>query len=126
MIVTPPDDVFRPGFRILTANLTTDQLNEISLSINRLETESDIIVYVWKNGSDVNWLLDKIYKSNSIFFNADDFDQTLVGFLASQRKSSYFGNLKTIKEVNNSIVFDSIQCTEVLNRQLGIYEQISK
>lgn len=126
VIVTPPDDIFQPGFRILTVNLSIDQLDQVSSSIKELETDVDVIVYVWKTGSDITWLLDKIYKSNSIIFNADDSDQTLVGFLAGQRRSAYFGELKTIKEVNNSVVYDSTQCTEFLDRYLGLYEQISK
>lgn len=125
-VVTDPDDVFQPGFRILTVDLTVEQLDEVSKSLKNLETQEDVVVYVWKVGSDINWLLDKIYKSNSIIFNADSTDQTLVGFLASKNKSAYFGELRSIKEVNKSVVFNCDQCTDFFNRYLGLYEQISK
>lgn len=126
IVVTSPDDVYQQGFRLLTVDLTVEQLDEVSNSLKKLDTNEDIIVYVWKVGFDVKWMLDKIYKSNSIIFNADSLNQTLVGFLAGQKNSAYFGELKTIKEVNTSNVFDQTQCTDFLNRFLGFYEQISK
>lgn len=126
VVVTPPDDVFQLGFRLLTVNLTVDQLDQVSSSIKDLKIDCDIIVYLWKTQSDIQWLLDKIYKCDGIIFNADDIDQTLVGFLAGQKRSAYFGNLRTIKEINKSVIFDSTQCTEFLNRYIGLYEQISR
>jgi hypothetical protein len=125
-IVTPPDDVYSTGFRILTVDLTTDQLNEVSTAIKNLDSECNIIVYVWKSGSEITWLLDKVYKSNAIIFNAESSDQTLIGFLAAQHKSSYFGELRTIKEVNKSVIFDHEQCEDFFNHYLGLYGQISK
>lgn len=125
-IVTSPDDVYSTGFRILTVDLTTDQLNVVSTAIKNLDSECNIIVYVWKSGSEITWLLDKVYKSNVIIFNAESSDQTLIGFLAAQHKSSYFGDLRTIKEVNKSVIFDHKQCEDFFNHYLGLYEQISK
>jgi hypothetical protein len=124
LIVTSPDDVLQAGFRILTVDLTIEQENIVSSVVQNLETDQDVILYVWKIGSDMPWLLDKIYKSNAIVFNADSLDQTLIGFLAAQKKSSYFGDLRSIKEVNKSVIFDRGHCSNYLNRYLGIYEQI--
>lgn len=122
LIVTDPDDTYQQGFRILTVDLGIDQENIVSQTVQNLDTEHDVILYVWKIGSDINWLLDKIYKSNAVIFNANSLDQTLVGFLAAQKKSSYFGELRSIKEVNKSVIFDQDQCSNYLNRYLGLYE----
>lgn len=123
LVVTPPDDIFYNGFRLLSVDLKVDQSNELSSSLKNLKTNHDIIVYSWKIGADITWLLDKIHKSNAIIFNAESLDQALVGFLAGQKRSAYFGDLKTIKQINNSVVFDRDQCTRFLNRYLESYEQ---
>lgn len=121
-VVTPPDDLYTQGFRILAVDLSVDQLNELSKSVQVIEQDCETIVYVWKQGFKVDWLLDKIYKANAIFFNADSQDQTLVGFLAAQKKSAYFGTLRSINEVNKSVVYDHQQCSNFLNYHLGLYE----
>jgi hypothetical protein len=122
IVVTPPDDVLQLGFRVLAVDLTTDQLNHLSLAVQELETSENIIVFVWKLGSDINWVLDKTYKSNAIIFNADSIDQTLIGFLAGKKKSAYFGDLKSLKEVNKSVLHDKEHCIIFLNNFLGSYE----
>lgn len=125
-IVTPPDDVFNIGFRILTVDLSIEQLNEVSKALKNLDANCNLIVYVYKAEQNINWLLDKVYKSNCIIFNADSNNQTLVGFLASQHRSSYFGDLRDIKEVNKSVVFSHKDCEDIFNYYLGLYGQISK
>lgn len=122
VVVTPPDDVYQLGQRVLTVDLSSEQLNEVSQSIQNLDIDDNIIVYVWRPGLGIEWLLDKIYKSNAIIFNADSVDQTLVGFLSAQRKSAYFGDLRSLKEVNKSVIFNKDQCINFLNKTLGLYE----
>ena len=122
IVITPPDDVLQNGFRILAVDLTGEQLNYLSSAIQDLGTTDNVIVFVWKVGYDVNWALDKSYKSNAIIFNADSIDQTLIGLLAGKKKSAYFGELRSIKEVNKSVLHDREQCFNFLDNLLGSYE----
>ena len=118
VLVTQPDDVFDLGKRILVADLSIEQSNELSEALKNLDTEDDIIVYKWLFGDDIKWCIDKIYKANLIFFNAESQNQTLIGFLAAQKNSAYFGNLMSLNGVNKSVVYDRDNCLNFLNQKL--------
>jgi hypothetical protein len=118
MLVTQPDDVLDLGIRILVIDLTIEQSNELSEVFKNLDTDDDIIVYKWTFGDDIQWCIDKIYKADLIFFNAESQNQTLAGFLAAQKKSAYFGNLMSLKDVNKSVVYDRDSCLNFFNQKL--------
>ena len=58
-------------------------------------------------------------KSNFIIFNAESENQTLVGYLAAQKNSHYFGELKTLQKVNGSCIMDSYQLSDLLDKEIS-------
>lgn len=120
ILVTNPDEVFLDGLRILCIDLNSDQASILTSALKVLENQQDIIVYVWKLGDSIEWLIDKKHKSSLIFFNAESENQTIVGYMTAQNNSYYFGNLRDIKLVNNCVVFDVLDCKNILEKR--IYE----
>jgi hypothetical protein len=116
--VTPPDDVLHDGGRLLLVDLAEEQMAVVSKALGQLEEFNRIVLYIWNHQNDCNWLLDKKHKSDLIIFNADSFDQTLIGYLAAQPNSCYFGVLKSISSVNDSAVNDITQLINILERKL--------
>jgi hypothetical protein len=116
--VTPPDDVLQDGGRLLLVDLTEDQMSVVSKAMGQIEEFNRIVLYIWTPQHDVEWLLDKKHKSDLIIFNADSFDQTLIGYLAAQPNSCYFGVLKSISNVNDYVINDSTQLIDILERKL--------
>lgn len=122
VIVTSPDDILLDGFRILLFDLTDRQKSIISDCLKEIESDQNLVVYVYNNPTDVSWLLDKKQKADCIIFNADSTNQTLVGYFSAQRNSSYFGTLKDLKNINNCVLYNKEQCTEFIYNRLRIYE----
>jgi len=118
VLVTQPDDVLDLGIRILVIDLTIEQSNELSEALKNLDTDDDIIVYKWTFGDDIQWCIDKIYKADLIFFNAESQNQTLAGFLAAKKNSAYFGNLMSLNYVNKSVVYDRNSCLNFFTQNL--------
>jgi hypothetical protein len=116
--VTPPDDVLQDGGRLLLVDLTEDQMSVVSKAMGQIEEFNRIVLYIWTSQNDVDWVLDKKHKSDLIIFNADSFDQTLIGYLAAQPNSCYFGALKSISSVNDYVINDSTQLIDILERKL--------
>lgn len=123
VLVTFPDDILIDGVRILLVDLTRDQSDIVSQSLTELETIPSVIVYSWKIGDPLNWLFDKMHKSQLIMFNAASDDQQLVGYFAGKPNAVYFGDIRALKLVNNSAVFDAEQCKEVLTKIFEKYGQ---
>lgn len=117
ILVTSPDDVLVDGVRILVAGLTLEQQQIISNALGQLDIDSTIIVYSW-NPNDNDWSLDKKQKSDVIFFNAD-WEDILVGYLAAQPNSYYFGILKALNKVNTSAIYDVDQVLIILENTLA-------
>lgn len=114
LIVTDPDDTLEQGIRISVVGLTPEQRLIISKALLDLDSTSCLISYIWDTNEDINWVIDKIYKSDVIFFNADTENQTLAGYLAAQTNAYYFGTLRSLKDVNKSAVYDVDQCLNIL------------
>lgn len=121
IIVTPPDDIQVDGLRILLVDLTPEQTNLISQSLTRLETIPTTITYVWNNLNDVLWLLDKKHKSFLIFFNADSENDAIIGYMAAQANSYYFGNLKSLSQVNQNAIYDTEQIFNLMENVIQQY-----
>ena len=121
IIVTPPDDVQIDGLRILLIDLTHEQTNLISQSLTRLETIPTTITYVWNTSNDVQWLLDKKHKSFLKFFNADSDNDAIIGYMAAQANSYYFGNLKSLSQVNQNAIYDTEQIFNLMENVIQQY-----
>lgn len=106
IVVTPPDDILSDAVRVLCVNLDQSQTKLISDCLRDLEFSRNISVYIWQNGNDFDWLIDKKAKSDLIIFNADHSDM-LTGYLAGLKNSYYFGNLKNLDKFNTRCIFDS-------------------
>lgn len=124
IIVTPPDDIQVEGLRLLLVNLTSEQTQIITTVFNRLKVIPTIITYIWKNYDDIEWLFDKKHKSLLIMFNADDNNDLIVGFLAAQKNSYYFGTLKSLKSINNNVIYDADQLFEIMEKFINKYGEI--
>jgi len=121
IMVTAPDDTLVNGGRIAVIDLTVDQTALISAALTELDSISCIVTYVWSEQDDVSWALDKIQKSQIIIFNADSINQTLVGYIAGKMNSYYFGTLKSLNQVNNSVIYDVDQCKTILTNIFDRY-----
>jgi hypothetical protein len=121
-VVTSPDDVFEDGFRLLVVDL--DQPQSEMISSNLLEISRDkIILYSWKTSDSNLWLSDKKNKSDLIIFNADSGNQLLVGYLAAQSNSYYFGTLRDLNIVNSNVILDKDSSFSIIHNHIGNYER---
>jgi hypothetical protein len=120
LVVTPPDDTLLNGIRILHVELTEEQSQIASSALINSNTQHTIVNYVWKMGDSVEWLLDKITKSNFILFNADITNngatELIIGYIAAQPNSYYFGTLRDLNLVNNSVIYNSDQIINLLEK----------
>ena len=108
LLITAPDDTPLDGIRILAVNLTQEQGQIVSNALLQFDNFSiNILNYVWKTGDGVAWLLDKKNKSDVIIFNADAEDNTIIGYLAAQSKSYYFGTLKDLHLANDHAIYST-------------------
>lgn len=119
LIVTPPDDILLQGIRIAYIDLTDEQSFFVSNSLLKSQLPDNIINYVWRIGNPTDWLFDKLLKSDLIIFNADSSNQALVGWLAAQHNSYYFGRLKDLHMANDRAIY----CVEDISTLL---EKIAK
>lgn len=122
IIVTSPDDILIDGLRILLVDLTPDQTQVISTALSQFETIPTIVTYV-SSSDDISWCIDKKQKSSLIIFNADSENQTLTGYMAAQRNSHYFGNLKSLSIINNSALYSTEQIYNLLGNAVADYER---
>jgi len=123
IIVTNPDEVLADGFRILTMDLSSAQSLMVSTALSQLKSTSLIVIYVWNTGDDVDWLLDKKQKSSMILFNADSTNDLIVGYLAAQSSSYYYGTLKSLSKTNTKAIYDVSQTLHLLENFIENYEQ---
>jgi hypothetical protein len=118
LVVTPPDDTLLNGIRILHVELNEEQSQIVSSALLQSNTPHTIINYVWKMGDSVEWLMDKVIKSNFILFNADrpnnGATELIIGYIAAQPSSYYFGTLRDLNLVNNSVIYNSDQIINLL------------
>lgn len=121
LLVTAPDDVLVDGIRILLVDITTTQQQIISDALTLLDNSPDIVVYVWNSANDTAWLLDKKLKSDAVIFNADSENDVIIGYMAAQSNSHYFGTLKILSVVNKSTIYDTDQVLIILENKIKQY-----
>ena len=115
LVVTPPDDTLLNGIRILHVELTEEQSQIASSALINSNTQHTVVNYVWKMSDSVEWLIDKITKSNFILFNANsDANDLIIGYIAAQPNSYYFGTLRDLNLVNNSVIYNADQIINLL------------
>jgi hypothetical protein len=118
LVVTPPDDTVINGIRILHVELNEEQSMIVSSALMNSNTQHTVVNYVWKMGDSVEWLMDKVLKSNFILFNPDNPNNgatdLIIGYIAAQPNSYYFGNLRDLNLVNTSVIYNSDQIINIL------------
>lgn len=122
ILVTEPDDTLQDGLRILLVNLTNEQTQIISDALTSFTSLPTIILYVW-NTSETSWLFDKKPKSNLIIFNAGSANEIIIGYMAAQKNSAYFGNLKDLSSINPQGIYNTDDCKNLLLNAIEKYEQ---
>ena len=122
LLVTPPDDILIDGVRLVLVDLDQSHTALISQALNKIDSIPNIVTYIWNNGNDPAWLFDKKIKSSIIFFNAESSNELLVGYLAAQKNSHFFGNLKTLASVNNRAIYDAEQIKVILENVIYNYD----
>ena len=115
VLVTPPDDILQDGIRLLLVDLDTDQTNILSDALKSLTESTSSIVYIWHSlTDDVEWMLEKKHKSDVILFNAASDNDLIIGYLAAQSNSHYFGTLKSLHNINSSAIYNTDQIINIL------------
>jgi predicted DNA binding protein len=121
LLVTAPDDVLVDGVRILLVDLVLEQQQIISNALAQLATIPNVVLYIWNSSDDASWLLDKKSKSNAIIFNANSENDVIIGYMAAQSNSHYFGTLKILSLVNNSTIYNIEQVSTILENVIKQY-----
>lgn len=119
ILVTEPDDTMQDGTRLLFVNLDQEQTQFVSACLNKLESISTTIIYVWNTGDNAEWLLDKKFKSKLILFNADSGNDIVNGYLAAQSNSYYIGILRMLGGVNVNQILEQEQLINILAETLN-------
>jgi len=122
VVVTPPDDILEDGFRIIAVDLTLEQSQILSNSLLNVNYLNTVILYSWNNQDSIEWVLDKKHKSDLIIFNAESENQILVGHLAGQKNSYFFGKLKTLDLLYKNDIYSYEDCYNLLNKYFEKYE----
>lgn len=122
ILITPPDDISTDGIRILAVNLFPEQSQILSNALLNTQTSVPMMIYIWKNSDPEEWLFDKKHKSQLILFNADDQNELIVGYMAAQKNSAYFGNLRTLHGFNKSAIYSVEDCQSYIQSLIGKYE----
>lgn len=123
LLVTPPDDIHTDGLRILLVGISHDKTNLISSALTQLPAIPNTILYMWSQGNDINWLIDKKNKSQLIIFDVDNLPGELVGYFSAQPNSYYFGHLRDLDIINSNTILDVEQCYQLLENTITTYEK---
>lgn len=120
LVITSPDDVLLDGIRILHVSLTDEHSQIVSSALMTCQAPTAIINYVWKMGDPISWLLDKQLKSDVIIFNAhpvnDGAHELIIGYIAAQSKSYYFGTLRDLHLANDRVIYNSDDILTLLEK----------
>jgi hypothetical protein len=117
-LITPPDDVYFDGLRVLLVDVTRDQSQIITEALTMANHTMDILVYVWNINDTVEWLFDRKNKSNLVIFNAESANREIVGYMAAQHNSYYMGTLMSLGIINNKAIKDTDTCAVILENYI--------
>jgi hypothetical protein len=120
LVITSPDDTPLQGIRITHVQLTEEQSSIVSSALLECGLPHNIINYVWKMGNSIEWLLDKISKSDLVIFNAyvpnNGAIELIIGWTAAQHHSYYFGSLRDLHVANDRVLYTSDDILNLLER----------
>jgi hypothetical protein len=116
LIVTAPDDTTLDGIRVLHVDLSEEQRQVVSSAMLISEISHTIINYVWNINDPISWLLDKKSKCDIILFNADSTLDLVVGYIAAQPQSYYFGILRDLQLVNDRAIYNTNDILSLLEK----------
>lgn len=122
ILVTPPDDILVDGLRILLVDLNQTQTQLISEALTSLRSIPTIVTYVWNSNNKTDWLLDKKLKADLIIFNADSEKDAIIGYMAAQSNSCYFGTLKDLELSNNSAIYTIEDLLTLIEKTIKKYD----
>ena len=126
LVVTPPDDTLLQGIRIIHVELTEEHSSIVSNALMQTMLPHTIINYVWKIGDPIQWLMDKIDKGDLIIFNAEPVNngamELIIGWVAAQPRSYYFGNLKDLHMVNDRAIYSVEEILTLLEKVSNHHE----
>jgi hypothetical protein len=122
-LVSAPDDILHDAVRILLVDLNQEQTQAISESLMAIEDIPSTVIYVWSNIDSIPWLIDKKLKSQLIIFNAASEKSEIVGYLAAQPNSFYFGFLKDLEVLNKRAIYSSDDLIGIISQYLKKYEK---
>ena len=126
LVVTPPDDTLLQGIRIVHVELTEEHSSIVSNALMQTTLPHTIINYVWKMGDPIAWLMDKIVKGDLIIFNASPENngatELIIGWVAAQPRSYYFGNLKDLHMVNDRAIYSVEEILTLLEKVSNYHE----
>ena len=126
LVVTPPDDTLLQGIRIIHVELTERHSAIVSNALMQASLPHTVINYVWKMGDSIAWLMDKIAKGDLIIFNASPENngatELLIGWVAAQPRSYYFGNLKDLHMVNDRAIYSVDEILTLLEKVSNHHE----
>ena len=118
-IVTYPDDIQTDALRILTYDLTPEQSQMVSNTIQTLELPNTII-YVAKPSDDPQWVVDKKHKCVIVILNANSEDQQTTGYFLAQPNSYYFGSTK-LSVANSREILDQQHINNLMEKAKNSY-----
>lgn len=114
-IVSSPDDVYEDSARIMLVDLSTEQQTTVSTALKSYSGIQNVTVYVWSCGlHDTTWLFDKTAKCDLIIFNAESSCSQIVGYMAAQPRSYYFGRLQDVNIANTREILSLDTITQLL------------
>ena len=119
VLVTAPDDIQLDGIRLLLVDLSPEQTSIISEALTQIESMPNVITYIWNSSDSKDWFFDKKHKSDIIVFNAKSENDIIVGYLAAQSNSYYFGELKILSQINNSAIYTIDQFITILEDKIA-------
>lgn len=128
LVVTSPDDIHLKSTRILLVELDPDQSQAVSDALLKLENLKDPLVsYVWKMGDSVTWLIDKLFKSDLVIFNASPKANSsmdlIIGYVAACPGSYYFGTLRDLQEANNRVIYNDNDVLKLLEDVISNHDR---
>ena len=120
LVITPPDDTLLDGIRITHVQLSEEQYNIVSSALMQCDLPHTIVNYIWNMGDRIDWLLDKIAKSDLVIFNADvpsnGAIELILGWTAAQPQSYYFGRLRDLHMANNRAIYTTEDVLTLLEK----------
>ena len=123
-LVTPPDDILVDAVRILVFDLAQTHTKLISSVLYNMQEIENTVIYVCNGQDDTAWILDKKQKCSIIIYNAESENQTMVGYLAAQPNSHYFGELRSLGAINNNKIIPKEQIEIIMEDQYKTHAKL--